>query len=155
MDQQVGQRAVAAETPGRLDHAGHQHVLEVGGLTHDHGQGREQAGHFGLHHGGDDGVLTAGERPVERGSGESGLAGDVVDGGLANALAGQAGQGGIDETDPGRGPIVGPQVPQHLVSSVGHRRADRNRTDVTGPTVTGPAVTRPAVPCRRTYLSHY
>ena len=136
---------MAAETPGRLDHAGHQHVLEVGGLTHDHGQRREQARHLGLHHGGDDGVLAAGECPVEGGPGEPGLAGDVIDGGLAQALAGQAGQGGIDHADPGRRAVVGPQVPEHLVSPVGHRQ----------PAVTGPTAPGPNLPCPCAYLGHY
>ena len=101
---------MGAESPGRLDHAGHQDVLEVGGLTHDDGQRREQAGHLGLHHSRDDGVLAAGEGPVERGPGEPRLTGDVIDGGLGQPLAGQAAQGGVDDADPGRGAIVHAQV---------------------------------------------
>ena len=105
--QQVGQRLVRAELAGRLDHAGHEHVLEVVGLAHDDGQRREEAGHLGLDHGGEDVLLAPGEGPVDGGPGEAGLAGDVVDRGLGDALAGQAAQRAVDDADPGRGAVVG------------------------------------------------
>jgi hypothetical protein len=111
---------MAAETAGGFDHPGHQHVLEIGGLTHDDGQRREEARHFGLHHGGDDGVLAAGERPVEGGAGEPGLASDVIDRGLAQPLAGETRQRGVDDADPGRRPVVRSQVMQDLAPPPGH-----------------------------------
>ena len=73
--QQVGQRAVGAEPAGRLDHAGHEDVLEVGRLAHDDGQGREQAGDLGLDDGGEDALLAPGEGPVHGGPGEAGRRG--------------------------------------------------------------------------------
>ena len=42
--QQIGQGLVVAQPAGRLDHAGHEHVLEVGGLAHDDGQRGERGG---------------------------------------------------------------------------------------------------------------
>ena len=114
VEEQEGQGAVIAQAAGRFHHAGHQDVFQIGGLAHDDGQRREEAGHLGLHDGRDDGVLAAGEGPVEGRPGELGLAGDVVDRGLAQALAGQAGQGGIDDADPGRGAVVGAEVMEDL-----------------------------------------
>ena len=109
--QQVAERLVRGEPAGRLDDAGDQHVLEVMGLAHDDGQRREQAGHLGLDHGAQDAVLAPREGPVDGGPGQPGLPGDVVDGALGHALAGQAAQGGVDDADPGRGAVVGAEVP--------------------------------------------
>ena len=58
--QEVGQGARAPHAAGRLDHARHQHVLEVGGLAHGHGQGREEPGHLGLDDGGEDALPAPG-----------------------------------------------------------------------------------------------
>ena len=111
--EQVGQRPVGREAPGGLDHPGDQHVLEVVGLPHDHGQGGEEPGHLGLDDRVEHGVLAPGKGPVEGGPGDPRLAGDVVDGGLGRALAGQAAQGGVDHPDPLRGAVVGAQVGDH------------------------------------------
>ena len=117
--EEVGQRLVPAEPAGRLDHAGHQHVLEVGGLAHGDGQGREEPGHLRLDDGGQDSFLAPGEGPVGRGPGQSGGAGDVVHRGLGDPLAGQAAQGSVDEADPGRGAVVRSEMPDDAVTPPG------------------------------------
>ena len=96
--QEVLQRLVANEGPGA--EAGHG------------GQGLRQAGHIGesfveapleplglrLHHGGEDGPPPR-EVAVERGPGDAGLAGHVVDGQLGQAEAGDGPESAFD--DPG------------------------------------------------------
>ena len=114
--EQVGQRLVPAEPAGRLDHARHQHVLQVAGLAHGDGQGREEPGHLRLDDGGQDSLLAPGERPVGRGPGQSSGTGDVVHRGLGDPLAGQAAQRPVDEADPGRGAVVRPEMPDDGVA---------------------------------------
>ena len=63
--QQVGQGRVRPQPPRRLDHAGHEHVLEVLGLAHGDGQGRGQPGRLGLDDGAEDGVTPTREGPVQ------------------------------------------------------------------------------------------
>ena len=105
-----------AQPAGRLDHAGDEHVLEVVRLSHDNGQGREQAGHLGLDDGGQDVVLAPRERPVHGGPGQPGLPGDVVDRGLGDALAGQAAQGPVDDAHPGGGAVVRAEMADDTVA---------------------------------------
>ena len=93
---------MVAQAAGGLDHARHEHVLEVGGLPHGDGQGGEQPCHLGLDHRGEDALLAAGEGPVDRGPRQAGRPGDVVDGRLGDPLAGEAVEGAVDDADPGR-----------------------------------------------------
>ena len=100
MLQQVAQGPVRPQPAGRLDHARHQHVLEVARLAHGDGQRREQPGHLGLDDGGEDALLAPREGPVDGGPGQAGGPGDVVHRGLGDPLAGQAAQGAVDDADP-------------------------------------------------------
>ncbi len=110
VQQQIGQGGMRAEPAGGFDHAGHEDILEIGGFAHDDGQRREQAGDLCFRHSRDDGVLAAGECPVERGPGEGGLTCHVVDGRLGQPLPRQASQCRIDDPHPCGRAIVSAQV---------------------------------------------
>jgi len=81
-----------AQAGGCLDHAGHEDVFEVVGLAHGHRQRGEEPGHLGLDDAGKDGVLPAGEGPIQRGPRDTRFSRDVVRGRLLQALGTDAAQ---------------------------------------------------------------
>src|SRR5665213_117658 len=105
---------VVPEAGRGLDDPTDQRRAEVAGVPQSDTQGTEEAGHLGVDDGTQDLVPSTGEGPVDGGPGHSGLAGDVVDGGLRRPVAGQAGQGAVDDADPVR----------RLLAGSGRRRGD-------------------------------
>jgi len=98
--EQAGERLVGAQAGGCLDHAGHEDVFEVVGLAHGHRQRGEEPGHLGLDDAGKDGVLPAGEGPIQRGPRDTRFSRDVVRGRLLQALGTDAAQRRIDDPHP-------------------------------------------------------
>ena len=74
---------------------GDQQVLERVGRRQIGVHAVEQAAGLVAHDGLDQALLAAGEHPVDGGAADAGLAGDVVERGLADAPAGDAGEGGL------------------------------------------------------------
>src|SRR5665213_1454909 len=103
----TGREAGVPEAGRGLDEPTDQRRAEVAGVPQSDTQGTEEAGHLGVDDGTQDLVPSTGEGPVDGGPGHSGLAGDVVDGGLRRPVAGQAGQGAVDDADPVRRLLAG------------------------------------------------
>ena len=101
LDQEV-QGGVVPEPDGRLDDAAHERLGQIAGCPEAYAERGEQPGHLGVDHRAEDLVPATGEGTVDGGPGDPGLTGDVVDGRLDGPVAGEAGQGAVDDAHPVR-----------------------------------------------------